>query len=39
MCSSTNEYPVSQFRGDELIQSALFPELALTATTVFRAGQ
>ena len=34
-----DEYQVSQFRGNELIQSALFPELALTAETVFRAGQ
>jgi Uma2 family endonuclease len=38
-CLMDDEYQVSQFRGDELIQSALFPELALTAETVFRAGQ
>jgi len=38
-CLMDDEYQVSQFRGNELIQSALFPELALTAETVFRAGQ
>lgn len=34
-----DEYQVSQFRGDEPIQSALFPELSLTAATIFLAGQ
>ena len=34
-CLMDDEYQVSQFRGNELIQSALFPELALTAETVF----
>jgi Uma2 family endonuclease len=34
-----DEYQVSQFRGPEPIQSVLFPELSLTAETIFRAGQ
>jgi len=34
-----DEYQVSQFRGNEPIQSSLFPDLALTAETIFRAGQ
>jgi Uma2 family endonuclease len=32
------EYQVQQFRGDERIQSRLFPDLQLTATQIFRAG-
>jgi Uma2 family endonuclease len=32
------EYEVSQFRGDDNIESAAFPELKLTAQQVFQAG-
>ncbi|MEG3840349.1 Uma2 family endonuclease [Microcoleus sp. herbarium14] len=32
------EYEVSQFRGDETIESAAFPELDLTAQQIFQAG-
>jgi Uma2 family endonuclease len=38
-CLMDDEYQVSQFRDDEPIQSSLFPDLALTAETIFRAGQ
>jgi Uma2 family endonuclease len=38
-CLMDDEYQVSQFRGNEPIQSSLFPDLALTAETIFRAGQ
>jgi Uma2 family endonuclease len=34
-----DEYQVNQFRGDETIHSELFPDLSLTANTVFRAGR
>jgi len=34
-----DEYQVRQFRGQEPIQSGLFPDLALTAAAIFRAGQ
>jgi len=34
-----DEYQVSQFRGNETICSELFPDLSLTAETIFRAGQ
>ncbi|MEG4226208.1 Uma2 family endonuclease [Microcoleus sp. N9_B2] len=33
-----DEYEVSQFRGDETIESPTFPELKLTAQQVFQAG-
>ncbi|MEG4961704.1 MULTISPECIES: Uma2 family endonuclease [unclassified Microcoleus] len=33
-----DEYEVSQFRGDDNIESAAFPELNLTAQQVFQAG-
>ncbi|MEG4453707.1 Uma2 family endonuclease [Microcoleus sp. N9_A1] len=33
-----DEYEVSQFRGDETIESPTFPELNLTAQQVFQAG-
>jgi Uma2 family endonuclease len=33
------EYQVSQFRGDNRIASPTFPELNLTAETIFRAGE
>ncbi|HEY9596865.1 MAG TPA: Uma2 family endonuclease [Cyanophyceae cyanobacterium] len=33
------EYQVSQFRGDSRIASPTFPELNLSAETIFRAGQ
>ncbi len=32
------EYQISQFRGDDLIESLAFPELKLTAEQIFRAG-
>ena len=32
------EYQVTQFRGDDLIESPAFPELKLTASQIFRAG-
>lgn len=32
------EYQISQFRGDDLIESPAFPELKLTAEQIFRAG-
>ncbi|MDF0553122.1 Uma2 family endonuclease [Kamptonema sp. UHCC 0994] len=32
------EYQVTQFRGDDRIESAAFPELQLTAEQIFRAG-
>jgi Uma2 family endonuclease len=32
------EYQVTQFRGDDLIESLAFPELRLTAELIFRAG-
>ena len=32
------EYEITQFRGDDRIQSAAFPELKLTAKQVFQAG-
>ncbi|MBW4629938.1 MAG: Uma2 family endonuclease [Brasilonema octagenarum HA4186-MV1] len=32
------EYQVTQFRGDERIQSPTFPELSLTAQQIFQAG-
>lgn len=38
-CLVDDEYQVSQFRGDERIQSRLFPELSLTAEAIFRAGE
>lgn len=33
-----DEYQGNQFRGKDLVQSELFPELSLTASTIFRAG-
>ncbi|EDX78475.1 hypothetical protein MC7420_7128 [Coleofasciculus chthonoplastes PCC 7420] len=33
------EYQVSQFRGDNLIESPTFPELNLTAQQIFSAGE
>jgi len=33
------EYIVSQFRGSDRIQSAIFPELNLTAEQIFKVGQ
>ena len=33
-----DEYQVTQFRGDDQIHSQLFPELNLTAETIFQAG-
>jgi len=39
ICSlDENEYHVSKFRGDDLIQSPTFPELNLTAQQIFQAG-
>ncbi|MEG4304871.1 Uma2 family endonuclease [Microcoleus sp. D3_18a_C4] len=32
------EYQISQFRGDDLIESLTFPQLKLTAKQIFRAG-
>jgi Uma2 family endonuclease len=32
------EYQVQQFRGDELVKSAAFPNLSLTADEIFQAG-
>ncbi len=32
------EYEISQFRGDDRIESPTFPELDLTAQQVFQAG-
>ncbi|MGA9379049.1 MAG: Uma2 family endonuclease, partial [Phormidium sp.] len=32
------EYMVTQFRGEERIQSAIFPELNLTAEQIFKIG-
>ena len=32
------EYEVSQFRGNDNIESAAFPELNLTAQQIFQAG-
>jgi Uma2 family endonuclease len=32
------EYQVTQFRGDDVIESLAFPELSLTAELIFRAG-
>jgi Uma2 family endonuclease len=32
------EYQISQFRGDDLIESLTFPQLKLTASQIFRAG-
>jgi Uma2 family endonuclease len=32
------EYQISQFRGDDLIESLTFPQLKLTAEQIFRAG-
>lgn len=34
-----DEYQISQFRGDEVIVSPTFPELNLTASQIFAAGQ
>ncbi len=34
-----DEYQISQFRGDEVIISPTFPELNLTASQIFAAGQ
>ncbi|MEM6435765.1 MAG: Uma2 family endonuclease [Cyanobacteria bacterium P01_D01_bin.115] len=34
-----DEYQVTQFRGAEVVQSSVFPALALTAATIFQAGQ
>ncbi|MBE7384276.1 MAG: Uma2 family endonuclease [Leptolyngbya sp. SIO1E4] len=33
-----DEYQVRQFRDNECIRSELFPDLELTAETIFRAG-
>jgi len=33
------EYMVNQFRGNDRIQSAIFPELNLTAEQIFKIGQ
>ncbi|MCC3488073.1 Uma2 family endonuclease [Microcoleus sp. PH2017_14_LAR_D_A] len=32
------EYQISQFRGDDIVESLAFPELKLTAEQIFRAG-
>jgi Uma2 family endonuclease len=32
------EYQISQFRGNDLVESLAFPELRLTASQIFRAG-
>jgi Uma2 family endonuclease len=32
------EYQISQFRGDDRVESLAFPELKLTASQIFRAG-
>jgi len=32
------EYQISQFRGNDLVESLAFPELKLTASQIFRAG-
>ncbi|MCC3500218.1 MAG: Uma2 family endonuclease [Microcoleus sp. PH2017_15_JOR_U_A] len=32
------EYQISQFRGDDIVESLAFPELRLTAEQIFRAG-
>jgi len=32
------EYQISQFRGDDRVESLAFPELKLTAEQIFRAG-
>ncbi|WP_414569906.1 Uma2 family endonuclease [Nostoc sp. CCY 9925] len=37
-CLEEGEYRVSKFRGDDRIQSAIFPELNLTAEQIFLAG-
>jgi len=34
-----DEYQVNQFRGPEVIQSVLFPELAIAAETILQAGK
>ena len=36
---SNGEYQMRQFRGDDLISSSTFPELTLTAATIFAAGK
>ena len=33
-----DEYQISQFRGDDRVESLAFPELTLTASQIFRAG-
>ena len=39
VCSlEEGEYRVSEFRGDDYIQSPTFPELNLTAEQIFQAG-
>ncbi|WP_445632423.1 Putative restriction endonuclease domain-containing protein [Nostoc sp. DSM 114161] len=37
-CLEEGEYRVSKFRGNDRIQSLIFPELNLTAEQIFRAG-
>jgi Uma2 family endonuclease len=37
-CLEEGEYRVSKFRGDDRIESSIFPELNLTANQIFRAG-
>ncbi|MBN3908598.1 MAG: Uma2 family endonuclease [Nostoc sp. NMS1] len=37
-CLEEGEYRVSKFRGDDRIESSIFPELNLTAEQIFRAG-
>jgi Uma2 family endonuclease len=32
------EYQISQFRGDDIVESLAFPELRLTVEQIFRAG-
>ncbi len=37
-CLEEDEYRVSKFRGDDRIESSIFPELNLTVEQIFRAG-
>ncbi|WP_448266039.1 Uma2 family endonuclease [Nostoc sp. DSM 114159] len=37
-CLEEGEYRVSKFRGDDRIESSIFPEFNLTAEQIFRAG-
>ncbi len=37
-CLDEGEYQINKFRGDDRIQSLIFPELNLTAKQIFEAG-